>query len=88
MIPAEHLQAPDPGHDQALAELLMLAAESLGVGTAEDLADYYRIRLPAARPVLRGIRVRGAVLAGAVKAGRAWTPAAAVSRSDALAPDL
>jgi uncharacterized protein YcaQ len=37
----------------ALAELLMLAARSMGVGTADDLADYYRIRMPAARPVLR-----------------------------------
>ena len=53
VIPQEHLDAPDPGHDEALAELLMLSAEALGVGTAEDLADYYRIRMPAARPVLR-----------------------------------
>ncbi|HSM43927.1 MAG TPA: crosslink repair DNA glycosylase YcaQ family protein [Acidimicrobiia bacterium] len=53
VIPSEHLDAPDPGHDEALAELLMLAAAALGVGTADDLADYYRIRMPAARPVLR-----------------------------------
>ena len=53
VIPSEHLDAPDPGHDEALAELLMLAAGALGVGTADDLADYYRIRMPAARPVLR-----------------------------------
>lgn len=53
VIPKEHLEATDPGHDQALAELLLLAARSVGVGTAEDLADYYRIRMPAARPVLR-----------------------------------
>ena len=53
VIPAEHLDTPDPGHDEALAELLMLAAASLGVATADDLADYYRIRMPAARPVLR-----------------------------------
>jgi uncharacterized protein YcaQ len=53
VIPEEHLEAPTPGHDEALAELLMQAAGHLGVGTAEDLADYYRIRMPAARPVLR-----------------------------------
>ena len=53
VVPKEHLNSPTPGHDEALAELLMLAAESLGVGTAEDLADYYRIRMPAARPVIR-----------------------------------
>lgn len=53
VIPADALEAPEPVHDDALAELLMLAAEALGVGTAEDLGDYYRIRMPAARPVLR-----------------------------------
>lgn len=59
IIPKEHLNSPDPGHDEALAELLMLAAQSLGVGTAEDLADYYRIRMPAARPVLRRLAESG-----------------------------
>ncbi|MGH3650323.1 MAG: winged helix-turn-helix domain-containing protein [Acidimicrobiia bacterium] len=53
VIPREHLDAPEPGHDEALAELLMASAASLGVATADDLADYYRIRMPAARPVLR-----------------------------------
>ncbi len=53
VIPEGALAAPDPLHDDALAELLMLAANALGVGTAEDLADYYRIRMPAARPVIR-----------------------------------
>jgi len=53
VIPRAALDAPDPGHDEALAELLMLAARSLGVATADDLADYYRIRMPAARPVVR-----------------------------------
>jgi len=59
VIPKEHLNSPTPGHDEALAELLMLAAESLGVGTAEDLADYYRIRMPAARPVIRRLAESG-----------------------------
>jgi uncharacterized protein YcaQ len=53
VIPVEHLSAPNPGHDGALGELLILAAASLGVATADDLADYHRIRMPAARPVLR-----------------------------------
>jgi len=53
VIPPEHLNSPDLGHDEALAELLMLAAAAMGVATADDLADYYRIRTPAARPVLR-----------------------------------
>lgn len=53
VIPHEALDAPEPGHDAALAELLTLAAASMGVATADDLADYYRIKMPAARPVLR-----------------------------------
>jgi hypothetical protein len=53
VIPRHALDAVDPGHDEALGELLLLAARSMGVGTADDLADYYRIRMPAARPVLR-----------------------------------
>jgi uncharacterized protein YcaQ len=59
VIPAEYLNTDTPGHDEALAELLLLAAESMGVGTADDLADYYRIRMPAARPVLRRLVERG-----------------------------
>lgn len=53
VIPRQHLDGGTPGHDEALAELLTLGARSLGVGTAADLADYYRIRMPAARPVIR-----------------------------------
>lgn len=53
VIPTEHLNSDTPGHDEALAELLTLAAASMGVATADDLADYYRIKMPAARPVLR-----------------------------------
>ena len=53
VIPSDALDADAPGHDDALAELLLLAAGYLGVGTADDLADYHRIRMPAARPVLK-----------------------------------
>ncbi|HJQ76082.1 MAG TPA: crosslink repair DNA glycosylase YcaQ family protein [Acidimicrobiia bacterium] len=59
VIPEEHLEAPAPGHDAALGELLLLAASAMGVATADDLADYYRIRMPAARPVLRRLVAAG-----------------------------
>jgi uncharacterized protein YcaQ len=59
VIPTEHLNSDTPGHDEALAELLMLAAASMGVATADDLADYYRIKMPAARPVLRRLIDQG-----------------------------
>jgi uncharacterized protein YcaQ len=59
VVPAEALETHTPGHDEALGELLMLAASSLAVATADDLADYYRIRMPAARPVLRRLVAAG-----------------------------
>jgi uncharacterized protein YcaQ len=43
VIPAEHLETPTPADDEAIAELLMMSARSLGVATAADLADYYRL---------------------------------------------
>ena len=62
VIPAEHLDGARPGHDEALAELLMMAAAALAVGTADDIADYYRIRMPAARPVIRRLLESGALV--------------------------
>lgn len=59
VIPEEALNSSEPGHDEALAELLMRATLALGVGTADDIADYYRIRMPAARPVLRRLVAAG-----------------------------
>ena len=62
VLPSAALAAEGLGHDEALAELLMLSAESMGVATADDLADYYRIRMPAARPVLRRLVESGALV--------------------------
>ncbi|MEM1332375.1 MAG: crosslink repair DNA glycosylase YcaQ family protein, partial [Actinomycetota bacterium] len=43
VLPAEILDAPCPGENDAKKELLCLAARYHGVGTAADLADYHRI---------------------------------------------
>ena len=50
VIPAAVLDLPTPSEDEAHRELLMLAARSCGVATASDLADYFRLRVPVARP--------------------------------------
>jgi uncharacterized protein YcaQ len=50
VIPAEVLSAPTPSEEEAHRGLLRLAARSLGVGTAADLADYVRLTVPEARP--------------------------------------
>ncbi len=59
VIPAGRLEdgALDP--DPARMELLKIAARSLGIGTAHDLADYHRIRMPVARPLLERLVEQG-----------------------------
>ncbi len=46
------LRQPTPTKAEAQTEMLMLGAKSHGIGTAADLADYFRIKLPQARPLL------------------------------------
>jgi uncharacterized protein YcaQ len=52
VLPLEILNAPTPPEDAARAQLLIHAAEALGVATLGDLADYFRMNVPVARPVL------------------------------------
>jgi uncharacterized protein YcaQ len=46
------IDTSEPGPVEAAVELTVLAARHLGVGTAADLADYYRLRPAEARPAL------------------------------------
>jgi uncharacterized protein YcaQ len=52
MIPADVLALPTPAPEDARRELLALAGRFVGVGTANDLADYFRLNKVAARPLL------------------------------------
>jgi hypothetical protein len=52
VIPAVHLEAPEPSREEAFRELLLLSAGHHGVGTVRDLADYYRLNVPMARKIL------------------------------------
>ncbi|MGH9065178.1 MAG: winged helix-turn-helix domain-containing protein [Acidimicrobiales bacterium] len=52
VIPPEVLAAPAIAEDEAHRRLLVKAAAALGVGTAEDLIDYFRLRGADARPRL------------------------------------
>jgi uncharacterized protein YcaQ len=67
IIPADHLGTVVPRED-AQRELLRVAARGHGIGTAQDLADYFRMTVPDARPrlaelvesgSLREVRVEG-----------------------------
>ncbi len=97
IIPASVLAAPAPAADDARRELVRLASRSLGVATAADLCDYYRLNVPATRPHIAElvesgdlvpVRVEGwkdqAYLARDAAAPRRITAAALLSPFDSL----
>ena len=89
IVPAEVLAQPTPGAAEAQRELLVRSAEALGVGTATDLIDYFRLPVREGRARLREV-VDSGLLAEVAVGG--WTesaymhPGARLPRSvDALA---
>jgi len=61
VIPKEHLDAAVPDEDTSQRELLLLAARAHGVGTARDLADYYRLPITKSRTLLAELAASGAL---------------------------
>lgn len=59
VLPREVLDAPTPSPDDAHRELLLLSAKALGVATAGELADYYRLHKPTARAHVEGLTADG-----------------------------
>jgi uncharacterized protein YcaQ len=59
VIPDEHFEAAGLERDEAQSILLLKAARSMGVATATDLADYHRIRMPEARPLIERLAEEG-----------------------------
>jgi hypothetical protein len=81
VLPAEIVTQPAADTSTAYQGLLCVAARALGVATADDLIDYYRLHAPTARPLLAEL----------VRAGRlehvdveGWPPA--YRRPDARLP--
>lgn len=62
VLPAGVLDVEPPGKEEAQRQLLLLSAQAAGVATAADLADYYRIRMPDARPRLGELVESGALV--------------------------
>jgi len=62
VIPPDALERPDMEKPDAYRLLLEAAARHHGVGTAADLADYYRLHLPTARGVLDDLATSGVVV--------------------------
>lgn len=66
VIPAEILALPTPAPDDARRALLAHAARALGVATAAELRDYFRLRPAEASPALAALRDEGVVVPVAV----------------------
>ena len=62
VIAPVHLDAPGLAHDEAQSALLVQAARFMGVATADDLGDYYRIRMPETRPLVESLVDGGQLL--------------------------
>lgn len=52
VLQPEVLDRPTPSDDEAGRQMLLLAARSHGIGTDDDLADYFRMKVTVARPLL------------------------------------
>ncbi|NND03265.1 MAG: winged helix-turn-helix domain-containing protein [Acidimicrobiia bacterium] len=53
VIPKKYLEAEPVALEDAYRHFLRLAVEHFAVGTLRDLADYYRLNIPKARPIVQ-----------------------------------
>jgi len=63
VLPAEILAMPTPSREDAHRSLVLESARCLGIGTANDIADYFRIKVTEARPRLAELVEIGELLA-------------------------
>ena len=75
IVPSEVLARPTPSAEEAQRELLVRSAAALGVGTATDLIDYYRLPVREGRVRLRELVDAGTLETAAVEG---WTEPALV----------
>jgi uncharacterized protein len=70
VLPAHVLATPTPDPDDARRALLVRSARALGVATVRDLADYFRIAIPIARPLVASLVDAGQLTAVTVEGWR------------------
>ena len=70
VVPAWALDEETLDRAEAYRRLLVLATRHHGIGTAADLADYYRLHVPTARGVLADLSAEGAIAEVAVEGWR------------------
>lgn len=63
VLPGELLDRPDPGESDAQRQLLLRAAEALGIATATDLRDYFRLEAADCRARLNELLEAGELTA-------------------------
>ena len=78
VLPSRILNAPTPSENDARKRLLVRSAVALGVATADDLADYYRQRPAAAKPLIAELVEEGVIREVAVNG---WKEKAYVYRN-------
>ena len=62
VIPKRFLEADPVPRDDAYRHFLKLAAKHFAVASLRDLADYYRINIPNARPVFKDMVAKGELI--------------------------
>ena len=85
VLPKKVLNAPTPTENDARKQLLVRSAIAQGVATASDLADYYRQKPAAVRPLIAELLEEGELRAVSVDG---WTEKAFVHRSAKLPQKL
>ena len=85
VLPRHVLDAPTPSEDNARKQLLVRSAIAQGVATVSDLADYYRQKPAAVRPLIAELVEEGELRAFAVDG---WTEKAFVHRNAKLPKQL
>src|SRR5262245_10647397 len=61
VLPAAHRDGESPAPGAAKKALLLESADALGVATARDLADYFRLHVPTAKALIRDLVEEGAL---------------------------
>jgi uncharacterized protein len=81
VIPSEILNLPTPNERDSISELTRLSAEALGIGTAFDLRDYFRLPVTQAARALQDCLEAGDIEAVEVEG---WKQKAYVAKSARL----
>lgn len=67
IVPDTILAAPTPSTDDAMRELIVQSVQAMGVGTASDIADHFRLPIREVRALLPDVVEEGRVIPATVK---------------------